>query len=368
MVSLGAGASQSVTSQIQGLGSNLVTVIPGAGGSSGGVRMALGSADSLTIEDGEAIKKNISSVVRVSPEYSGQAQVIYGNNNISAQINGVTPTYEQVRNTEVAVGRFVTEEDVGTSARVAVIGENVVTDVFDGDDPIGKLIKIKNIPITVIGVLEAKGGAGFSSPDDTIFIPLSTAQNRLFGSVSLGQIGVEINDAEAMDAASENIEWLLLGRHGISDPEEADFRIMNQQDILETMGQVTGIMTMLLGGIAGISLLVGGIGIMNIMLVSVTERTREIGLRKAVGGKRRDILKQFLTESVTLSLFGGLIGILFGIGGSKLIAMSGTITTVVSLNSVLLAFFFSAGVGVFFGIYPAMRASRLSPIEALKYE
>ncbi len=369
MVSIGAGASQSVTSSIQGLGSNLITVIPGSGGGGfGGARRALGSATNLTVRDGEAIKANVSTVVRVSAEYNDRAQVVYENNNINATINGVTPEYEKVRNTSVEVGRFVTQSDVGTSDRIAVIGQNVVTDLFAGADPIGKRVKIKDIPFTVVGVLESKGGASFVSSDDAIFVPLTTAQNRLFGAENVSQLGVEISDSEAMDQAQDDIGWLLLGRHGIADPEEADFRLMNQQDILQTVGEVTGIMTALLGGIAGISLLVGGIGIMNIMLVSVTERTREIGLRKAVGAKRKDILKQFLTESVTLSLIGGLIGILLGLGGSRLLAAAMGAQTVVTVNSVVLAFVFSAAIGIFFGIYPAIRASKLSPIDALKYE
>lgn len=368
MVSLGAGASQSVTSQIQGLGSNLVTVMPGFGGGFGGPRQAVGSATSLTQADADAIKKNVKSVVRISPEYSGRAQLVYQNQNLNSTVSGVTSEYEKVRNTKPEVGRFIVEADVRSSNRVAVVGQNLVTDLFAGEDPIGKSVKINDIPFTIVGILESKGGAGFNSPDDTVFVPLSTAQNRLFGAGNLGQISIEIVDEQAMNQAVEDIGWLLLGRHKLSSPDQADFRIMNQQDILQTVSQVTGTMTVLLGGIAGISLLVGGIGIMNIMLVSVTERTREIGLRKAVGAKRRDILKQFLTESITLSLIGGLAGILLGVGGSRLISLSTGMATFVTFSSIASAFGFAAAVGIFFGIYPAMRASRLSPIEALKYE
>lgn len=369
MVSIGAGASQSVASQIQGLGSNLLTVTPGAGsGGFGGPREAIGSAQSLTVEDGEAILANVPSAERISAEYSSRAQVVYQNNNINSTIYGITPEYETIRKTEMSLGRFIDDADLRMSNRIAVVGANVVTDLFSGADPVGGSIKIQDIPFTVVGVLESKGGTGFNSPDDTIFIPLTTAQNRVFGVDNISQLGVEISDSAAMDQAQEDIGWLLLARHGLSDPDDADFRIMNQQDILETMSEVTGTLTALLGGIAGISLLVGGIGIMNIMLVSVTERTREIGLRKAVGAKRRDILRQFLTESVTLSLFGGLAGILLGIAGSRVLSVLMSTETVVTVNSVLLAFVFSAAIGIFFGIYPAHRASSLNPIEALKYE
>ncbi len=369
MVSLGAGASQSVADRIQGLGSNLLTVSPGAGGGGfGGARQALGSADSLTVRDGEAILANVPNVVSISAEYNGRSQVVYLSNNINSSINGVTSDYEAVRNTSVQVGRFISASDVRTSDRVAVVGQNVVGDLFGSDDPVGKHVKIENIPFTVIGVLGSEGGTGFNSPDDAIFIPLTTAQNRLYGVDYVTQLGVEISETEAMAQAQDDIGWLLLGRHELSDPEEADFRITNQQDILETVGEVTGIMTALLGGIAGISLLVGGIGIMNIMLVSVTERTREIGLRKAVGAKRRDILRQFLTESVTLSVIGGLVGIMLGFAGAQVMSDLLNTQTLVTTNSVILAFVFSAAVGIFFGIYPAIRASRLSPIDALKYE
>ena len=368
MVSLGAGASQSVTDRIQGLGSNLLTVSPGAGGGFGGARQALGSADSLTVDDGEAILENVPNVVRISPEYGGRSQVVYLNNNINSSINGVTPDYEAVRGTSVQVGRFISESDLRTSDRIAVVGQNVVADLFGTDDPVGRRVKIENVPFTVVGVLASEGGTGFNSPDDAIFVPLTTAQNRLYGVQHVTQLGVEINESEAMTQAQDDIGWLLLGRHELSDPEEADFRVSNQQDLLETVGAVTGVMTALLGGIAGISLLVGGIGIMNIMLVSVTERTREIGLRKAVGAKRRDILRQFLTESVTLSVIGGLIGVLLGLGASHVMSDLMNTETLVTTNSVVLAFAFSAAVGIFFGIYPAIRASRLSPIDALKYE
>ncbi len=369
MISIGTGATSSVTSRIQGLGSNLLTVMPGAS-FSGGVRGAIGSMTSLTLEDADAIKKNVPDAKNVSPEYSQNAQVVYRGKNINTSINGVTPAFEEVRNFRAAYGQFIQQGDVETAARVAVLGQNVVGELFDrGEDPIGKIIKIRNVPFRVVGVMELKGSSGFASMDDAVLIPLSTAMHRLFGAGrSVRQIGVQVSAADRMDIASSQITNLLMLRHKISNPANADFRIMNQADILNTLGQVTGTLTLLLGGIAAISLLVGGIGIMNIMLVSVTERTREIGLRKAVGAKRKDILFQFLIESLILCLVGGAAGILLGFLGSAGIGQYAGWGTVIPLNSIWLAFLFSAAVGLFFGIYPAVKASKLNPIEALRYE
>jgi putative ABC transport system permease protein len=370
MVSIGSGASLSVTSRIRSLGSNLLTVLPGrAGERFGGVRGAAGTAQSLTYEDALAIERKIPAVKLVSPEFTGQAQVVYSRANVNTRIIGVTPVYQEVHNFFVAYGDFILPEDEKNQARVAVLGQDVVVELFpSGEDPIGKTIKIKNIPFRVIGIMEKKGQSGFQNLDDQVFIPLSTAQNRVFGEESLGSISVQVRSEEEMDSVSEQIKSLLLFRHNISNPEEADFFIMNQADILETMGQVSSTFTLLLGGIAAISLLVGGIGIMNIMLVSVTERTREIGLRKAVGAKRRDILLQFLIESTVLSLFGGILGLFTGVVGSYILSLAGGWPFIVTLNSILLAFLFSAAVGIFFGIYPARKASLLSPMEALRYE
>ena len=368
MISIGTGATSSVTTRIQGLGSNLLTVIPGAG-FAGGVRGAIGSMTSLTLEDADAIKKNVPDAKNISPEYSQNAQVVYGDKNINTAINGVTPAFEDVRNFRVAYGQFIQQGDVEASSRVAVLGQTVVGELFDrGEDPIGKIIKIRNVPFRVVGVMELKGSSGFVSMDDTVLIPLSTAMNRLFGGRSVRQIGVQVSSSERMNIASSQITNLLLLRHKINNPADADFRIMNQADILNTLGQVTGTLTLLLGGIAAISLLVGGIGIMNIMLVSVTERTREIGLRKAVGAKRKDILFQFLVESLILCLVGGAIGIMLGLIGSAGIGQYAGWGTIIPISSVWLAFLFSAAVGLFFGIYPAVKASKLNPIEALRYE
>lgn len=370
MISVGSGASVSVTSQIQALGSNLLMVNPGSAGAHfGGARQAAGTATTLTNDDSQAIAKEIPTVKLVSPEFSGRAQVVYSNQNVNTQISGVIPEYQEVHNFHVAFGEFIRPEDQNTQSRVAVLGQNVVVNLFPyGDDPIGKTIKIKNVPFRVIGVMEMKGQSGFQNLDDQIFIPLSTAQKRLFGAASLRTISVQVRSNEEMDLAADQIGTLLLIRHKIDDPNDADFNIMSQADILSAMGEVANTLSLLLGGIAGISLLVGGIGIMNIMLVSVTERTREIGLRKAVGAKRKDILGQFLIESLALSLLGGGMGLLLGFAGSFVLSMIGGWPFVLSLNSILLAFIFSATIGIFFGIYPARRASLLNPIDALRYE
>ncbi|MCL5291553.1 MAG: ABC transporter permease [Actinobacteria bacterium] len=369
MVSIGTGATSSVTSRIQGLGSNLLTIMAGAP-SVGGVRQAMGSATSLTIEDAEALKKSVSTVKNVSPELSQNAQVVYLSQNTNTSISGVMPAYEEVRNFHAAYGQFITKDDVDTSRRVAVLGQTVAGQLFSaGEEPIGKVIKINNIPFQVIGIMEQKGsGGGSSNMDDTILIPLSTAMHRVFGSRSLRQISVEVASADQMDQASAEITNLLMIRHKISDSSKIDFQIMNQAEVLNTLSEVTGTLTLLLGGIAAISLIVGGIGIMNIMLVSVTERTREIGLRKAVGAKRRDVLFQFLIESVLLCLAGGVAGVGLGFLGSVAIGQYAGWGTVISISSIWLAFFFSGAVGVFFGIYPAIKASRLNPIDALRYE
>jgi len=369
MISIGAGANKSVTGRIQGLGSNLLTVIAGSGAGSGGARQAAGTSNSLTLDDAKAIEKNVSALVKnVSPEYNSQSQVIYLNQNVNTQINGVTEKYQAVHNFKAKYGSFISNGDVNTQSRVAVLGQEVVNNLFNGTNPIGKNIKIKNIPFKVIGVMEYKGGSGFQNPDDVIFIPLTTAQKRVFGGDSLRSISLEVSEKSLMTTASSQVTNLLLNRHKITDADAADFQIFNQADLLSTLNTVTNTLTLLLGGIAGISLLVGGIGIMNIMLVSVTERTREIGLRKAVGAKRRDILVQFLIEAIVLSLIGGGLGLVLGISGSKIIASIAGWPTVVSLNSIGLAFFFSAGIGIIFGVFPARRASRLNPIDALRYE
>lgn len=369
MISIGTGASSMVTTQIRGLGSNLLMVLPGsAGGEGGGARQASGTGTTLTLDDAEAVGKEVANVTAVSPEISSQAQVIYKDKNLNTSVSGVTSVYQQVHNFHVLYGDFLSDEDENVGAAVAVLGQTIVSDLFGQTNPIGKIIKIKNVPFKVIGIMESKGQSGFQNLDESVFIPLSTAQKRLFGVEYLRSINVQVATEDQMTQASNEITSLLLSRHKITNADNADFNVRSQADILNTVSQVTGTMTVLLGGIAAISLLVGGIGIMNIMLVSVTERTREIGLRKAVGARRRDILWQFLMESVFLSLIGGSFGLLLGMLGSSAIASLGGWPTVVSVSSVILAFLFSAVIGVFFGVYPARRASHLNPIEALRFE
>ncbi len=369
MISIGKGASEAATSSIKQLGSNILYIMPGSSGGQGfGARGGEGSSQTLMLKDAQAIEKSVNNIKAVSPEYSSRAQVINKKSNTNTSIIGATPVYESVHNFHVSIGNFIDESDQKTTARVAVLGQNVVADLFGEANAIGQKIKIKNIPFKVIGIMEAKGQSGFQNLDDQIFIPLSAAQKRLFGAKNVSTISIQAASEDSMDQVSSDIEALLLKRHKIDNSEEADFSIRSQADILNTVGQVTGVLTILLGGIAGISLLVGGIGIMNIMLVSVTERTREIGLRKAVGAKKRDILAQFLIESVMLSLLGGAIGLGVGWAGSVLISKIGGWPSVISLNSVLLAFFFAAFIGIFFGVWPARRASNLNPIEALRFE
>lgn len=368
MISIGTGASAYVSDQIRGLGSNLLIVTPGRAAGQGGASQAQGTGTNLTLADADAIQKEVSGIKQMSPELGGQSQAIFKDKNVNTSISGVTGTYEAVHNFHVLYGDFISEEDQNVGAAVAVLGQNVVVNLFGSANPIGSIIKIKNVPFKVIGIMESKGGGGFQNQDDTILVPLSTAQRRLFGADYLRSIYIQVvSDTQVPDTTNQ-ISSLLLSRHHITDSAQKDFNVNSQADILNTVSTITGVLTILLGGIAAISLLVGGIGIMNIMLVSVTERTHEIGLRKAVGAHGRDILFQFLMESVVLSLIGGIIGLGLGSLGGYAIAQYGGWPPVITLNSVLLAIGFSAGIGIFFGVYPARRASRLNPIEALRYE
>lgn len=369
MVGIGNGATASITSQIQGLGSNMLIVQPGQNSSSG-VKGAAGSSNTLLMTDISAIEAAGPAVKAVAPFVSSNVQVVYGSGNTSTNAAGTTEAYAQVRNVEIARGRFLTQEDVDTFARIAIVGPSVVEDLM-GDanaDILGKTIKLKNIPFLVVGVTASQGSSGITNNDDVVYIPITTAQDRLIGNKYLRQIFVEASSAEMMKEAQNQVTFALRGAHKLQASQADDFSITNQADILETMEGVTQTLTMLLGGIAAISLLVGGIGIMNIMLVSVTERTREIGIRKAIGAKGRDIMIQFLIEAVVLSLAGGGIGILLGWGGSILVGKLMSMATSVSLTSVMLAFSFSAAIGILFGVFPAKKAANMDPIDALRYE
>ena len=380
LLSIGQGVSASIAQQIQGIGSNLVIISPGAV-QSGGVRSAQGSAVTLTYEDGQALMdpSRAPSVVGVSPEFASFAQVVYGSQNFNVRVTGVTPDYETVRNARLTTGSFITKAQLDSLSRVAILGATTAQNLFDGDDPIGKEIKINRSPFIVIGVLESKGGSSMLGGDDIVLVPITTAQKRLFGGQRGFGVGSRVStiyvsaasDAE-VDAAIQQITEILRERHKTTYQND-DFTVTSQKDILNVMGQITGFLTAFLGAIAAISLLVGGIGIMNIMLVSVTERTREIGIRKAVGAKRRDILAQFLVEAVVLSVFGGLGGIVLGWGIGQVvnalkIGDPNPLVTIVTADAVLLAVGFSVAVGLFFGIYPASRAASLNPIDALRYE
>lgn len=370
LISLGQASSQAIQSQIQSLGSNLLTVQP-LGQNNGAVRGAAGSASTLTLDDANAIKisPQITTVSNVSPEYSGRSQVTTGNSNTNTQIIGVTPAYADIHKVTIDQGQFITQSQDDSLAKVAVIGPTVAEDLFgDVSGAIGQSIRVESQTLTVIGVTTSKGGTGFQNQDDIIYVPLSTAQKQLFGAEHLSSIAIEAKSADVMIDAQNQVGYLLLSRHHLSDPADKDFSIFNQQDLLNTVSQTTGTFTTLLAGVAAISLLVGGIGIMNIMLVTVTERTREIGLRKALGAKKNTIITQFLVESIILTFVGGVIGIGIGVFASYLISYFTTTPFVVSAQSIGLAFAVSAGIGILFGWYPARRAANLQPIEALRYE
>ncbi|HBR81161.1 MAG: ABC transporter, permease protein [Candidatus Uhrbacteria bacterium GW2011_GWE2_45_35] len=370
MVSIGQGAQSSISSSIESIGSNLITVSPGAQRSRGsGVSSGAGSAKTLTQEDAEAVAK-IPLVQAVAPENSGRYQVTAKGANTNTSIDGVTPAYTEVKNVTLAEGNFISEQNLSNYGKVAVLGSTVRDDLFGeaAGDVVGQIVRIKNLEFKIIGITEAKGGSGFGSQDDMIFIPLTTAQRYLSGSETITTLNIQVVDSDSMAAVEEETTSLLLDRHGISDPESADFSIMNQADLISTASSVTETFTLLLAAIAGISLVVGGIGIMNMMLTNVTERTREIGLRKAIGAKRHEISQQFLAEAIMLTSVGGIIGILLGWGLAFVITLTGITQTKISLTSVLLAFGVSTLIGIVFGYYPAKRAANMNPIEALRYE
>jgi putative ABC transport system permease protein len=373
MVSVGAGAQARVAEQIQSLGSNLIIVLSGSV-TSGGSRMGHGTQQTVTADDAAAIAREVPAVQVAAPSSRGTAQIVYGNLNWSTGVQGVTPDYLEARDWPLLDGRSITPEDVDGATKVVLLGQTTAINLFGDTDPIGQIIRVKNVPFTVVGLLSRKGQNSWGQDqDDIVLIPLSTAKKKVLGASrssprSVGSISIKIRPDEDMVEAESQIRSLLRQRHRLQPMEGDDFFLRNLSEVLQTQEESSKVMTYLLAAIASVSLLVGGIGIMNIMLVSVTERTREIGLRMAVGARGRDILAQFLVEAVTLSLIGGIIGIALGLGGSRAISYFAEWRTVVAPQSIAVAFFFAAAIGIFFGFYPARKASRLDPIEALRYE
>lgn len=371
MLAIGSGARQRISEEIESMGSNLLIVFSGST-SSGGARMGAGSDPTVSLEDAEAIKRECPAVLDVAPVHSGTAQVVYGNQNWSTVVIGTTPSILHIRNWQLAEGKAFTEQDDRYATKVCLIGKTVADKLFAGIDPVGQVIRIKKVPFIVDGVLAGKGQTMMGQDqDDIVYIPISTAQKRLFKAVFPGMIQFIMITARSMgdlDSAEMQINALLKQRHRISASQENDFTVKNLTQLMQTAVALARIMTLLLGAIASISLLVGGIGIMNIMLVSVTERTREIGIRIAVGATTWDIRTQFIIEAVTLSLIGGTAGILIGETASITVSRAANLPVIVSPLSIALAFCFSAAVGIFFGFYPAYKASLLNPIDALRYE
>ncbi len=366
MVSIGQGAQHKIQSQIESMGTNLLTIFPGSG-RFGGVRQTI---NKMTLEDAEKIKKEASAVAKVSAVVRISAQVIAGTKNLNTSINGVSPDYFSIRSWSTQSGALFTERDIKTLAKVAVLGKTVADNLFPDRNPVGCQVRIRNVPFKVVGVLTEKGtsaGPG-GDQDDCIYTPVTTAINRLTGGRNVNQILVSARSQEEMDIAQSQITAIMREQHNLHKNEANDFSIMNQTEIVTMAAESTQVFTLLLGSIAGVSLIVGGIGIMNIMLVSVTERTREIGIRLAVGARGTDILIQFIVEAAVISMVGGIVGIIAGIGLLILLNLIFNVSTVISPLIVVIAFLFSGFVGVFFGFYPAKRASNMDPIEALRYE
>lgn len=370
MVSIGTGASNTISSSIESLGSNLIQITPGAQRTQGfGVSTGRGGAKTLTNEDAEAIATEITDVEAVDSQVSGRYQIIAKGTNTNTNVTGVTANYLQIRNVTVEEGSFISDIQNNSAAKVAVLGPTTRDDLFgEGSDAVGQSIRINGLEFKVIGVTSSKGGSGFQNQDDVVYIPTKSAQRYLSGDQYLTTIAVQATTPSAMIQVQADITSLLLERHKINDAMLADFSVLNQNDILSSASSITSTLTYLLAAIGGISLVVGGIGIMNMMLTTVTERTREIGLRKAIGARASDIRYQFLAEAVVLTIIGGVVGILFGWLISFIVNLTGLVATSVSLPSVLIAFGVSAITGIVFGYYPARRAAALNPIEALRYE
>jgi putative ABC transport system permease protein len=373
MMAIGAGAETRVAEQIRSLGSNLIIVLSGSI-TSGGVRLGSGSQLRITEDDARAIEREVPSVLAAAPTMRGGVQVVFGNSNWSTALQGVTPEYFRAREWDVVSGRLLTREDVDGASKMVILGQTVAFNLFGSADPVGETIRIKKVPFTVVGVLARKGQSAMGDDqDDTVLIPLSTAKKKVLGvsqanARAVGAILVKVVDTGRMKEAEQGMRELLRQRHHLQPNDDDDFTVRNLSEILQSQEAASRVLTLLLAAVASVSLVVGGIGIMNIMLVSVTERTREIGLRRAVGARRGDILRQFLVEAVFVSLAGGLIGIVVGVAGSFAIGYFFQWSALVSLTAILPAFVFAAAVGIFFGYYPARKASRLKPIEALRYE
>jgi putative ABC transport system permease protein len=366
-IGIGQGSREAVAESMQKLGTNVLTVFPGQQ-RSGGIAFGAGSVNTMKLEDGEAILKGCPSIVRVSPSVNRSAQVKYADKNTNTAINGTSEDYPLISNHPIQDGRYFTAQEVKTLRRVAVVGSATAKDLFDRQNPVGKTISVKGTSFLVVGLLKEKGGMGFRNPDDGVYVPVTTAMRRLFGLDNVQTITCQAKNESLMAKAQDEIDAVLRKRHKIPSNGQADFRMFNQADMMTAQNDQQDTFSSLIGGMAIVSLMVGGIGIMNIMLVSVTERTREIGVRKAIGAKRRNILAQFLLEALFLSLVGGLLGVAFGLGGAAFVQSVKNWKVDVAFETVMLAFSFSAVVGIFFGFYPALKASKLNPIEALRYE